>query len=139
MNLLKNNGVELNVKAKGGESGGSEVSLSPKGGQNNSGVDSKGGSIIPYEIEVKTSSEFGSGKQTNIKIQYNKKAVKLEYRGSNTYLTNKGSDAKVTISIFGTMGELLNVPLVNSNKKDPFESDSFDIFSFKEKDIGKVK
>ena len=37
------------------------------------------------------------------------------------------------------MGELLNVPLVNSNKKDPFESDSFDIFSFKEKDIGKVK
>ena len=37
MNLLKSSGVEMNVNAKGGES------------------------TIPYEIEVKTAPELGSG------------------------------------------------------------------------------
>lgn len=49
--------------------------------------------------------------------------------------------SKVTISLFGTKGELLNLSLsTNTNNKKPFENNSLDNFTFKEnKDIGKVK
>ena len=61
---------------------------------------------------------------------------------NNIYFKNYkylGTDAKVTISIFGTEGQLLNIPLDKSNNKNPFEKDNLDIFNLKEKYIGKVK
>lgn len=64
-----------------------------------------------YEIEVKTSSETGSG-----------------------------TDAKVAVSIYGTEGELLNNLLTdNLTQTNPFETNNIDKFSFQKKNIGKVK
>jgi hypothetical protein len=50
-----------------------------------------------------------------------------------------GTDSNVFISLFGEKGELPNLQLKNSNKKNAFEQDGLDIFTLEKlADIGKV-
>ena len=50
-----------------------------------------------------------------------------------------GTDAAVTLSIFGTLGEILNMPLTSSlTSKNPFEQNQLDKFTLRNKSIGKV-
>jgi hypothetical protein len=64
-----------------------------------------------YDLEVLTSSEIGSG-----------------------------TDALVTLNMYGTNGEILNVKLIKSlTNKNPFERDQLDKFTFKDKFIGSVR
>ena len=50
-----------------------------------------------------------------------------------------GTDAAVTLSIFGTLGEILNTPLTSSlTSKNPFEQNQLDKFTLRNKSIGKV-
>lgn len=54
--------------------------------------------------------------------------------------TSAGTDAVVTINVYGTKGELLNHTLKPARAgKDAFEKDSIERFSHDYKNIGKVK
>ena len=58
MNFLKNGGVDVNISAKGKED--SEPNSNAK--------EVSSTASIPYDVEVKTSAEFGSGQIENINI-----------------------------------------------------------------------
>jgi len=65
------------------------------------------------------------------------KTYDIEVKTAN--ISGSGTDAKISISLFGTEDELLNIPLLTSlNNKDPFETNALDVFSFENRNIGKL-